>query len=364
MFEPLAGAGKTLVVRDFAYSSGEQSLLVEAARAVSPDVVMALKNVPHDFWPTFPHNPAIGDSAGLRQWVEYDVLGQYCGLGVVPCALLDDVRSRLSYCAEHGVQGVWFRTDWELVNDLSVFNSLNKVNLYAGAALAADPSVSSEEIYGRWLRDGISTAMRPESLPLSPESPCDVEAVRSVMAATWPVLERAMYTRGHVFQYSSKIAPTLDDFFYVAERYHSREQWDPGSSARVQVDEANVRAVVEEKELSRRMVRELRESAKPFSWGLSEELAADIDATLDLLVDYVEMYSAVVVAGFRAALALRTARADHLEQARAAVRSLTAFREHVEAAVPDGRYPYYVYWLFDTQLLRGFEDDLAARLAA
>ena len=53
------------------------------------DIVFCIKAMPHDFYLTFPDNPALG-RLKREQWVEYDVLGQFFGWGVMPCFVFDD----------------------------------------------------------------------------------------------------------------------------------------------------------------------------------------------------------------------------------------------------------------------------------
>lgn len=365
MHAPIASHGATLVVRDFAYTTHEQSALLAAARAVSGDIVMALKNVPHDFWPTFPDNPAIGRGEGLRQWVEFDVLGQYCGLGAVPCDLVADLRARLQTSRAAGVDGVWFRTDWELINDLSVFNSLNRVNLHAAAALSADPGTPDAEIYSAWSAWGLATALVPESMQEPARAPGSQETgalMQPIMAATWPVIAGALYTRGHVFQYSSKIAPTLDDFFYVPERYHSREQWDPGSLSAVAVTRENVAAIVAEKEEAAVAARELLEQVEGIADDLPEAVRDQVVDSFELLVSYVDVYRRVVSLGFLAALALDSGETEDEEQAFRAADALAALRGKLKDLLGGRSLPHYWSWLFDLPLLEGFENDVRGRL--
>jgi hypothetical protein len=367
MYSSLHTHSKTLVVRDFAYSVGEQSVLMTAAQAVSDEIVIALKNVPHDFWPVFPHNPAIGGTGASAQWVEFDVMGQYCGLGVVPCDLVDDIRNRLHHCAEQGVEGVWFRTDWELLNDISVFNSLNLVNLYAGAMLAADPEVADEAVYAAYTTGGLSTALSPESMRRSRQTPTALDApelVQRYLRATWPIVQKALYTRGHVYQYSSKIAPTLDDFFYVAEKYHGREQWDPGSSNLVTVTRENVREILREKADASQEARKLRTDLAAEQWGIPQDFANDLELTTDLLVWYADLYRHVVSLGFLAALAIQTGLSADQDRAIDAAGEMTTFRQQLAAELGSRHWPYYLFWLFDLDLLAGFESDVRRRLSA
>ncbi len=91
MHAPLAAAGRTLAVRDFSYTIEQQSLVIAAADRCSPDVVVTLKNTPHDYYPNFPHNPRIGDCGAHRQWVEFDAWGQFYGMGFFPVGIVDDI---------------------------------------------------------------------------------------------------------------------------------------------------------------------------------------------------------------------------------------------------------------------------------
>ena len=90
MHRPLAARGKNLVVRDFSYTVEHQSLIIEAAARCAPDVVISLKNTPHDYYPTFPTNPRIGHCGGQPQHVEFDAWGQFFGLGFFPASVAED----------------------------------------------------------------------------------------------------------------------------------------------------------------------------------------------------------------------------------------------------------------------------------
>lgn len=362
--EPLRGRGRPLVVRDFAYRAEDQYALRAAAAAVSPDTVLAVKNVPHDFWPTFPHNPLLG-APELSKWAEFDAFGQYCGLGVVPCGLLADLRYRMRHCFDQGVSGVIIRSDWEMINDASAFNSLNMLNIHGAALISGDLSATDDAVYRSWLDRGVTTALQPESMRRTLEVPRGERALavlRHMMDSTWPIVERALYTRGHVFQYSSKIAPTLDEFLFVAQSFHGREDWDPGSLAQVTPTYENVRAILREKDEALEMALALRRSVDVSDLGVSGELAADIRASLDLLVRHVQMYRHVVSSGFLTALALGSPHPGDRVRAAESIAALREFRLRTADWLARSAYPFYVYWLFDVDLLARFESDLGERL--
>ncbi|GGG03445.1 hypothetical protein [Paenibacillus abyssi] len=365
MFTPLSEKGKNLVVRDFTYTIGEQSAVVDAAAAVSTDIIVALKNVPHDFWPTFPHNVKIGDTNGLRQWVEFDVWGQYCGFGVFPVSLVEDLQDRIRYCREKGVSGVWFRTDWELMNETSVFNSLNMLNLYGGALLAGNPDIDLDAVYQAWVENGLYTSMYPEStarVPVISEASNAVERWKAFMKASWSVIEKTLYTRGHVFQYSSKISPTLEDFFYVVTSYHSRDQWEPGASERIARTDENIWGIIAEKQAAVEEVSKLRSILEPETLGVPQLFIRELDITLDLYLYYVKNFYFAVSASFWAKKALETGEAADIRLARVAVDELSAFRIELTERMADTYYPFYMYWMLDGELLQSLENDIKKQL--
>ncbi len=50
-------------------------------------------------------NPAIGCcGSDMRQWVEFDTWGQYFGLGVFPCSVVEDMQGRLQRYLDKGVK--------------------------------------------------------------------------------------------------------------------------------------------------------------------------------------------------------------------------------------------------------------------
>ena len=130
-------------MRDFSYTRANQGAVLRAAGRVSDAIVISLKNTPHDYYPTFPDNPSIGHVGAHPQWAEFDTWGQFFGLGIFPAIVLDDMRKRFAHCAANGVSGVVARTDWEVIADGSVFDTLNLANLSGFGRLAQDPTVAT-----------------------------------------------------------------------------------------------------------------------------------------------------------------------------------------------------------------------------
>ncbi len=94
MYEPITAAGKKLVIRDFVFNAKAHQDIAGTMEQLPRDVIMALKNTPHDYYPTFPDNPRIGNVGDHAQWIEFDSMGQYFGWGIGPGIIIDDYRRR------------------------------------------------------------------------------------------------------------------------------------------------------------------------------------------------------------------------------------------------------------------------------
>ena len=193
MYKPLAEKGKTLVVRDFAKTPEDHRLLMNVLRECPRDIVVALKFVSQDYFHTFPDNPYIGSFRENPQWVEFDVWGQFYGLGLFPCSIVEDMQKRMRYCYEKNVKGIMMRTDWECITESSIFTSFNLLNLIGGAYLAQNIETDLDEIYKKWLEYGLFSPLHSESEvkePIKPKSPKAYVNLRDFMRASWSVMEK------------------------------------------------------------------------------------------------------------------------------------------------------------------------------
>ncbi len=367
MHGPLAAAGKVLAVRDFSYTVEQQSLMIAAADRCGDDVVVALKNTPHDYYPNFPHNPRIGDCGAHPQWVEFDAWGQFYGMGFFPVGIVDDIRARLEHCRAKGVDGVWFRTDWEVINEASCFNSLNLLNLFAGAMLAVDARTDSRAIHDRWVSYGLLSPLKSGSVaqaPAVPTAPGAADALAALMSDSWKVMEKAVYVRGHLFHEDDQYPNSVDRAFDMMVRIHGRDQWEPGASQRLRPTPANLAIIYQEKAAAVDEAARLAASFDPRSLGVPQELAAELATVLDLYVLYVRGFERCARACFSLRRAqLTRARAD-VAAAREARDGLTDLRRLIAARLQGTRYPHYVYWLLDEKRIGELAADVEQALAA
>ncbi len=365
MYRPLQEKGKTLAVRDFSYTAAHQDMAINAASLCSQDIVIALKNTPHDFYPTFPSNNRIGHTHGHPQWVEFDTWGQFFGIGFFPCSVVEDMKQRIDFCQERCVDGVWFRSDWEVMTEASSFNSFNLLNVFAGGMLARDPGTPLDEIYRTWASFGLFSPLKPESvfvspLPISKEN--DLQKLKKFMIASWSVIEKTVYVRGHVFHEDMMFHQSLQLAFEMMTEIHGRDQWDPNASQLVEPTAANTRIILEEKRAALNEVAQLPSILQPRSLDIPDEFAAELETMLELYHYLVEGYYYSAGACFLAKKTLQTRNLADLTEANGYLNELINYRERLIQRLNGTAYPHYVYWLLDTDRLQKLIDSIRRNL--
>jgi len=244
MYKPFHEAGKKLIIRDFIYTKDEQERFKVAFNAMPDDIVLSLKNTPHDFYPTFPDNPLMGHVEEHPQITEYDVNGQFFGWGAQPSAMLKDIKRRLEYGRNHNVTGFIARTDWEGVQDWTCFDNPNMLNLYAIAAYADNPNVKEEDIYLRWLTG--EQMLRDDLQPGEIKS--SVKAIAKIMDQTWPIVEKTNFVNGCLFSNDSCMHLTPDQFTFIGGTHHSLSEWDPEKKDALAMTVENIGQILADKE--------------------------------------------------------------------------------------------------------------------
>ncbi len=361
MYEPMRRRGKTLAVRDFSYSAGNQRNMIDAASSVSGDIVVSLKNTPHDFYPTFPDNPSIGNCGGHRQWVEFDAWGQFFGLGIFPCGVAEDLKERMRRCAAKGADGVIVRTDWEVITEASAFNSFNMLNLLAAGFLAEDPDADLDEVCRVWCARGLLSPMKSGSVhqePVRPTAPDAWKRLGDFMRACWKVIEKSQYVRGHLFNEDDQYCNSVGRAFDMMVRIHGRDDWEPGASGAVAPTEANIAVILEEKRQAVREAERLPEVLGLDRIGVPEGFKREIEDLLGLFTLYVRGFEICARGVFRAEK-YRTGRDDgDRREVETAVADLEAFEGEIAAALAEKDYPHHIPWLLDRKRIRELAADL------
>jgi hypothetical protein len=367
MYRPIKKRGKTLGVRDFTRFSKEQDVLVTAINALSPDIIIAMKNTPHDFYPTFPHNPKIGTLGKRPQWIEYDAWGQFGGAGFFPCCLVEDLQYRLKHGYKNGVCGVQLRCDWENMTETGTFNSLNQLNIIAGAMLSENIDTDLENIYQEWAYNyGLLSPLVPSSFDQKPApiaAGADYKKVRDFMKSSWNVTVKGVWIRGHIFGEDCLFPDTMNRGMSMMFFNHNMEDWVPGASAAITATDENIAYIFEEKAQARKEAAGLAAVLDADTLGLPPELAEDLKDMIDLYQVYIEGFYFCTRACYLAQKALEQGGENNLYAARDAVKELAAYAEIVHRRVHKRDYHHHeVFWLLDHKRLLSLASDIDGRL--
>lgn len=348
MYEPIERHGKTLVVRDFAYTKADQALVMDAARRVSTNIVASLKNTPHDFYITFPNNPRIGKMGGMRQWIEFDAWGQFYGCGLFPCSTVEDIQQRLRYDRANGATGAWFRTDLEGMTDESTFNSFNLVNLIGGALLSQKIEQNLDNVYKAWMNIGLLDALLPNSVELAPAPTPDeyLPQLRELMRLSFAIAKKTFYVRGHLFYKNGRFPDSVDYAFFNMLVFAGMEDWEPGANSRIEPTEENIAAVIAEKDAALEEVQKLAEILRPAALPISPLLKEHLQTILSLYIENVRGFRLCAIGCFRAKQASTTQQSNHVRLALDAADDLQAYRAKMAEMLDDTYYPWNVHRSF------------------
>jgi hypothetical protein len=357
---------KKLVVRDFAFGERDQTVVLQGVNCAGVDVTMSLKNTPHDFYPTFPTNPAIGHS-GHPEWVEFDTWGQFIGNGVFPVSIIEDMQCRMRDSFASGAEGIFLRTDWENMQDACVFNSPNLVNLIAGAKYAQDVDTPCEDIYRAWAEYGLVNPMLPASADPKPEplkNTDDYVYLRDFMRASWKVVEKTMFVRGHLFQDNSMAPYSMERGSEIMMKAHCMDEWLPGASQQVLPTSENLKIIFEEKAQAVREAEALRDILQIEKLGFSDELVAGFNELLDLYPYYVRCYEYSCKAYFLCLLAEKTRKAADRCKVEAALEQLTDYAAVVRERLEQGEYYHEIPRLMAYDRLLSLKSSILSHLEA
>ena len=367
VYAPLKEKHKKLIVRDFSFRAENQDTLLRGVKAVGEDVIISLKNTPHDFYPTFPNNPKIG-TTGREEWAEFDSWGQFFGSGIFPAGVAEDYVRRLRYCKDRGVTGVFFRTDWEGMFENSTFSSANKLNLYAAGLLANDLDADPDIAYRKWAKEGWIETLKTDSEDPKPHPYKDPEAawpvMKDFMQRSWKILKKSIYVRGHWFCEDNMFPDSLDKAYKMMVYIHGRDDWEPGASERVAATPENLPVIFEEKRRAVLEVEDLQKIVNEDVPGFDEETRTDLQEMLKLYRLYVRIAEASAHAVFETRYYADTKDPEGKKRAAEAVEALRSFAQTVRDTLAERTvfYPHIIFWLVNDRRMDALADDCQAYL--
>lgn len=366
MYEPIHAAGKKLIVRDFVFDPQAHKEISSVMEALPEDVIISLKNTPHDFYPTFPENTRIGEVGNHEQWIEFDAMGQYFGWGVGIADLTEDYRSRMQHALEKGATGVIFRTDWESLDGHTVFRSPNLINLYAAGILSSDLAAPANAIYHTYMEcEGWFVENATEQQQRQGTS-----FLRNILSQTWEVTRHTPFIDNCVFSDSSLMPVSYDHAFWLAEDKNSLRAWEPDKAEALLPLQVTVEKIFAEKRYAKEKISSLLEMAKKDCPSIKPEKMAYLQECLDNNSRYVSLYQTVTTALILCRYLLETKEdrespyfGSVLQRMAEAIQDLTKLERDLRNffAVTD-YHPHVIYTLLDADRVECLRKDLQERL--
>ncbi len=367
MYKPIKEAGKKLIIRDFVFDSTAHKAISEAMDLLPSDITFSLKNTPHDYYPTFPHNPRIGKMPGRQQWIEYDTMGQYYGQGIGISIMAEDIKRRFQYAKNNGVTGILIRTDWEAIDGHSVYETPNLLNLFLVAQYNKSLANTDLPAYDKWLRycgfyaDGISEKKREET----------IDQVKAVLGNTFQVLKRTAYVNDCVFTDSSQFPASIAHGMWLAEEKNSLKDWDHSKENALSVeDRDNLMYILQEKDEALRLIREYVANTKLLGDGLNEKGREFITHSMECYQMYTESYRYIVYGIFltRYFMLPKEKRDSNFdlwakEQLDIALQGLEDMSKKLQELFETTEYYYIIYVVLDGERVITVRNNLLENLA-
>ena len=268
----------------------------------------------------------------------------------------------MGYAMQKGATGAVIRTDWESLDGHTAFGTPNRINLYAGAMLAADPGVLDRDIYLRFLRS--ENWLKDDLTPTETD-----EAARwfgRLMGGTWEATRRMLYVQGCVFSDSSLMPVSFAHAFWLAEEKNSLKVWDPSKADALAPDREHLEAALEEKKDAVERIAALCAISQKSPAGIRPEKARELAQQFTIYYEYAKMYAAAVNALMLTRYVRETEEDRNSEyyrvicwKRRQAVEALADWEIRLRRMAVETDYmPHTVYTLMDGDRMRCLYRDL------
>lgn len=343
---PIARHGKRLAVRDFAYKPQDHEPLIDAVARAPDDVIFCIKAMPHDFYLTFPDNPAIG-RLPRTQWIEYDVMGQFFGWGIMPCVIIGDLSPRLARWKAAGATGAIFRIEWERINDLDAFDTLAEVNLIGAAAMARGESIDTATACAGWLE---SRAWKQVDASTTEPALDTAHWLAGILDATPGIIRHAAYINDFVSADNSMLPRSIQRAWWGMEVRDSLALWDPSRAADLDLDRTKLDRYLREKDDALAAARALVVRIRAPAHGVDPLLKAWVDAQFawfDVWVEGLRLCAHACLYSRWLSGDDANGTADDRDAFEAILEQLQAYAARVKTVADDSRIPHQVIMLID-----------------
>lgn len=275
--------GKKLVLRDYLDDSWPRRQLHNTLSSLPDDVRVSMKATAMDYRPGFANNPELMSFLGNKKWIEFDLWGIDYDWTLLPCMLVNEIQGRLSWA--HAVAGdeleaISARISWEWINNSSLLDSVNEINLYGLAQLinhSDSGDLHAAALFQRWLHDnhGVNGAN-------------SLDAVQSLFFNSYDWMCKTPYFLGRLLHRHSQLPHTLEQAIPLLHAETRSANWAQSFQPLFPTDDRSLGSnqyelVALERQQSHFYAHHLRQSAREIHHAglLPEPLSARLAASWD-----------------------------------------------------------------------------------
>ncbi|MEH2921341.1 hypothetical protein ACFFL1_10795 [Samsonia erythrinae] len=284
---------KKLVLRDYTDNSWPRRQLQTTLNSLPNDVRASIKATALGYRPGFANNPDLADFKGYKKWVEFDLWGIDYGWTLLPCMLVDEIQGRLSWA--HAVAGdeleaVSARISWEWLNNSSLLESINEINLFGLSHIAcqAESRLNAGAIFQRWLADKGATHLNKPQL----------DAVQKLFFSSYDWMCKTPYFLGRLLHHHSQIPLSIENAMQLLHAETRSANWAQSFQPLFPTDdpefgESQRQLIALECQQMQFFAQHLRRSAREIQGArfLPEPLASRLVASWEYAWRYTELFN-------------------------------------------------------------------------
>jgi hypothetical protein len=252
------------------------------------------------------------------------------------------------------------RTDWEGLEGHTAFDTPNRINVCAGAALSREIDTPPEQIFEHWLDEmGFYRAEASSADRRDAASWCV-----SILGRSWPIIEGALFVRSCVFSESSCVPVSMADAVWVGEQKDGLADWDPSARDALAPSEENLATIVKHSDTALAEAKALDESITAGHRAITPRALEEFASAWSMLISYVEQFRTAVQAVFFTRYLVKCYEHSHSADGhlracwQSSIEDLERIAVKLEEFCRASSLGYPVYMLLDPERLRTLRSSL------
>ena len=185
-----------------------------------------------------------------------------------------------------------------------------------------------------------------------------------MMQLCWKIIEKGIHVRGHVFNRNCQIFDRYDLTYNIMTVFHSRDQWEPGASKRVEPTQENIPVMIAEKDEALAMARKLRDMIAAADPEVSGGVKEYLEFVAEGFPAYIEGFRLELISTVYAKRAEISRDPADVQKARETLAGYEELAERYDSLVRRKGYSHVVEYMLDGDRLIRFKADVERALAA